>query len=672
MINYDMKEIRNIAFLGHKSSGKTSLIESMLVTSGTIPKKNNIDFTINTSVNPIEFKGHKYNILDTPGYFDFLSESHAAVRVSGGGVLVIDAETGIEVGTEKSWEILEESKKPYFIFLNKMDRDIKDYNKILESLKEKFGKKVAPFCIPIIEDEKFKGFVNVVDMIGRIYNGKECINAPIPDYINVTDVRNMLLEAVAEIDDTYMDKFFAGEEFTTDEIRDGLHKGVVAGNIVPVIVGSAQNNIGIQTLFTMLYNYMPTPSEMKDGKREGLSLDLESIEIRQVSENEAFSALVFKTYVDPFLGKISLFKVNSGTIKKDTEILNSSKNKKERISHLFFMRNNTQIPTDEIRAGDIGATSKLVYTQTGDTLCSKDRPIIYEKTFILSPAIYYSITPKDKNDDEKLSTSLQKITEEDPSVVLERSKETKELLLGCQGDKHLEVALNKLESKFGVHALVSEPTVAYKETIRKAVTVQGKHKKQSGGAGQYGDVFIKFEPSTEVFEFHDEIHGGVVPKQYIPAVEKGIIEAMEKGSLAGFPVINIKATLNDGSYHAVDSNEISFKLAAILAFRKAMEIANPVLLEPIMKITIEVPEEYIGDIMGDLNKRRGKIIRMEQNKPGKQLIIADVPHNEILKYALDLKSMTQGRGISNFEFSHYQELQGPLADKIIASQKNNK
>ena len=367
-----------------------------------------------------------------------------------------------------------------------------------------------------------------------------------------------------------------------------------------------------------------------------------------------------------------MFKVNSGTIKKDTEILNSSKNKKERISHLFFMRNNTQIPTDEIRAGDIGATSKLVYTQTGDTLCSKDRPIIYEKTFILSPAIYYSITPKDKNDDEKLSTSLQKITEEDPSVVLERSKETKELLLGCQGDKHLEVALNKLESKFGVHALVSEPTVAYKETIRKAVTVQGKHKKQSGGAGQYGDVFIKFEPSTEVFEFHDEIHGGVVPKQYIPAVEKGIIEAMEKGSLAGFPVINIKATLNDGSYHAVDSNEISFKLAAILAFRKAMEIANPVLLEPIMKITIEVPEEYIGDIMGDLNKRRGKIIGMEQNKPGKQLIIADVPHNEILKYALDLKSMTQGRGISNFEFSHYQELQGPLADKIIASQKNNK
>ena len=670
MINYDMKEIRNVAFLGHKSSGKTSLIESMLVTSGTIPKKNNIDFTINTSVNPIEFKGHKYNILDTPGYFDFLSESYAAVKVSGGGVLVIDAETGIEVGTEKSWEILEESKKPYFIFLNKMDRNIKDYNKILESLKEKFGKKVAPFCVPIIDDGKFKGFVNVIDMIGRIYNGKECIDAPIPDYIDVTDVRNMLLEAVAEVDDVYMDKFFSGEDFSADEIRDGLHKGVVAGNIVPVIVGSAQNNIGIQTLFTMLYNYMPTPYEMKNGKREGLSLDLESVEVRQVSEDEAFSALVFKTYVDPFLGKISLFKVNSGTIKKDTEILNSSKNKKERINHLFFMRNNTQIPTDEIRAGDIGATSKLVYTQTGDTLCSKDRPIIYEKIFVLSPAIYYSITPKDKNDDEKLSTSLQKITEEDPSIVLERSKETKELLLGCQGDKHLEVALNKLESKFGVHAIVSEPKVAYKETIRKSVNVQGKHKKQSGGRGQYGDVKIRFSRSTEDFDFSEEIFGGSVPKSYIPAVEKGFKEAMKQGPLAGYVVDSLKVTLLDGSYHPVDSDALSFELAAKMGYKEVAKAAGAVILEPIMKIEVITPEENMGDIVGDLNRRRGQVNDMG-DRNGAKTIKANVPLSEMFGYVTTLRTLSSGRATSTMEFSHYEQTPSNISDEVIKKAKGN-
>ena len=688
MINYEMGQIRNIAFLGHRGSGKTSLTEALLYMAGNTKKKGSIEsgttvsdydkeevkyqFSINTSIVPIEYKGHKYNILDTPGYFDFLGEVLSATRVAGGAVIVVDATAGVEVGTEKVWEILEEEKTPRIIFLNKMDKEIKNYNKLLEELKEKFGKKVAPFCIPVIEGEEFKGFVNVVDKIGRIYNGKECVDAPIPENIDVESVRSMLLEAVAEVDEKYMEKYFNGEEFTLDEIHNGLHRGVCNGDIVPVIMGSSSNHVGVLTLFDMMFTYMPTPNEMDGGKRYGKSPETGEVIERLVSEEDPFSAIVFKTLVDPFIGKISLFKVNSGVVKKDMEILNSTRHKKEKISHMIFLRGNSQIQGDEVRAGDIGATTKLQFTKTGDTICCKDKPIVYDSIEFPKPCIYYSIEPKNKNDDEKLSTSLQKICEEDPSYIVERNNETKEMLLGCRGEKHLNIAISRAESKFGVHCIVDEPKIAYRETIKESVEVQGKHKKQTGGAGQFADVYIKFEPCLEEFEFVDNIHGGVVPKSYIPAVEKGLIEAKMKGSLAGYPVINFKATLFDGSYHSVDSSEMAFKLAAVLAFKKAMEEAKPVLLEPIMKMEIEVPEIYVGDIMGDLNKRRGKIGGIDTGKNGKQIITAEVPYNEILKYALDLNSMTQGRGNFHFDFTHYSEFHGAAAEKIISEYKEEK
>lgn len=688
MINYEMSQIRNIAFLGHRGSGKTSLTEALLYTAGNIKKKGSIEegstisdydkeemkhqFSINTSIIPIEYKNYKYNILDTPGYFDFIGEVMSAVRVIGGAVIVIDATAGVEVGTEKVWEVLEEQKTPRIIFLNKMDKGVKDYNKLLEELKDTFGKKIAPFCIPIIENENFKGFVNVVDKIGRIYDGTQCVDAPIPSNIDVDSVRSMLLEAVAEVDEKYMEKYFNGEEFTLEEICDGLHRGVCSGDIVPVVMGSSMNHVGLLTLFDMMYKYMPTPNEMDEGKRYGKSLENNSEIEREVSEKEPFSAVVFKTLVDPFIGKISLFKVNSGIIKKDMEVLNSSKNKKEKISNIIFLRGNTQIPGDEVRAGDIGATTKLQYTKTGDTICCKDSPIVYEAIPFPKPCIFYSVEPKNKSDDEKLSTSFQKICDEDPSFSVERNPETKEMLFGCRGEKHLNIAISKIENKFGVHAVIDEPKVAYRETIRESVEVQGRHKKQTGGAGQFGDVYIKFDPSMEEFQFVDNIHGGVVPKSYIPAVEKGLLEAKQKGSLAGYPVINFRATLFDGSYHPVDSSDMAFKLAGILAFRNAMEVAKPILLEPIMKMQIEVPEVYVGDIMGDLNKRRGKIGGIDSSKKGKQLITAEVPYNEILKYAIDLNSMTQGRGSFNFEFAHYNEFYGPMADKVISEYKSGK
>lgn len=688
MINYETNQIRNVAFLGHRGSGKTSLIESLLYSSGNIKKQGSIEkgttisdfdkeeiknqFSINCSVIPMEYKGHKYNILDTPGYFDFIGEVYSATRVAGAAIIVLDATEGIQVGTEKAWEILEENEIPRFIYLNKMDKDIKKYDILLQELKDKFGKKIAPFCIPIIENGEFKGFVNVIDKIGRIYDGKQCIDIEIPSNIQIDDVRNMLLEAVAEVDEVYLEKYFNGIELTHDEIKDGLRKGVLNGSLIPVLMGSSISNIGSLTLFDMMYNYMPTPSEMQNGERVGKDLNLSKEMVRKVKNEEDFSAIVFKSFVDPFLGKISVFKVNSGVIRRDSEILNSTRNKKEKIANLMFIKGNNQVNTEEVRAGDIGITTKLIHTQTGDTLCSKENPIIFPEIKIPKPCIFYSIEPKEKSDDEKLSLSLQKICEEDPSIVLERSKETKELLLGCQGEKQLSIAMSRVENKFGVHALVKEPKVAYKETFKLPVTVQGKHKKQSGGAGQFGDVHIKFEPIIDGFEFSEKLHGASVPRNYVPAVEKGIVEASEKGVVAGYPVINFRAVLIDGSYHPVDSNDLSFKMAGMIAFRKAMEIANPVLLEPVMKMSIEIPEEYVGDIMGDLNKRRGKILGIVSNKIGRQTVIAEVPHNEILTYALDLRSMTQGRGFFSFEFSNYCHFYGSHADKIIKEYRSKR
>ena len=690
MKNYTTDQIRNVSFLGHRGSGKTSLVEALLWRAKVVAKPGIVEkgstlsdydeeeitrqFSINTSVISLDYQDRIYNILDTPGYADFKGEVLSALRVAEGAVLVLDASAGIEIGTEKAWRLLEERHIPRIIFINKMDKGAVNYKKILMDLKEKFGKKVAPFCIPLGEGEEFKGFINVVENKCRIFTGEMCEDRPLVEHEDFESVKNLLIEAVAETSEEAMEKFFNGEEFTHDEIQKGLRKGVVNGDVVPVVVGSALGGIGFQTLFEMIYDYMPTPVESRGGEVEGINPDTEDPIVRKVDMQEPFSAFVFKTIVDPFIGKISLFKVNSGVATRDVEVLNASQNKKEKLSNLYYVRGIKQRDTERVVAGDIAATTKLQYTRTGDTLCDKANPIIYEGIDFPKPCIFMNVVPSKKADDEKISTSLQKLTEEDPTLKVIRNPETKELLLGGQGKTHLEIVLSKLVNKFQVHATLTKPKVAYRETIRKEVSVQGKHKKQSGGAGQYGDVFIKFEPLYDKeYEFVDNIKGGVVPRQYLPAVEKGLHEAALKGPLAGYPVINFKATLYDGSYHPVDSNEISFKQAAILAFRKAMESgAVPVLLEPIVKMEIIVPEEYTGDVMGDMNKRRGKILGSDPLTFGEQKISAEVPEKEVLEYAIDLKAMTQSRGRFEFEFLKYDYVPNEVAEKIIEEAKKAK
>ena len=685
---FTTENIRNISLLGHRGSGKTTLVESILYVKGYIKRKGDVEngttvsdfdkeeirriFSINTSLISVEQNDVKLNFLDTPGYFDFVGEVVSALRVSASAVLVLDATAGVEVGTEKAWKLLEERKLPRIIFVNKMDKGYVNYPKLLNELKEKFGKKIAPFCIPIGEKDEFKGFVNVVDMVGRVFDGKECVDTPIPADIDVSEVRNLLFEAIAETDEALMDKYFAGEEFTKEEIVKGLHKGVVNGDIVPVMVGSAQQNIGIHTLLNYLELYMPCPTELFSGQRIGEDPTTQQEKIVKISSENPFSAIVFKTLVDPFIGKISFFKVNSGTIKKETEVFNPKKNKKERIAQILTMQGNKQIELDELCAGDIGATTKLQFTQTGDTLCDKNFPVVFNKIRFPKPNIYSGVLPADKNDDEKLSTAIQRVMEEDPTFVMSRNYETKQLLIGGQGEKHLYIILCKIKNKFGVHAELEDVVVSYRETILGKAEVQGKHKKQSGGAGQFGDVFIRFEHSDKEFEFVDEIKGGVVPKNYIPAVEKGLIEAKEKGVLAGYPVINFKATLYDGSYHPVDSNDLSFKLAAILAFKAGMEKAKPILLEPVVRMEIRIPEEYMGDVMGDLNKRRGRVLGMDHTETGEQLLLAEVPEAEILKYSIDLRALTQGRGEFEYEFVRYEEVPENISKRIIEERNKDK
>lgn len=676
---YQGDKIRNVALVGHSGSGKTTLTEAILYTAGVTKRQGRVedgntisDFSkeeinrkvsISTASIPVEFNGIKYNILDTPGYFDFVGETYGALRASEGAILVVDASSGIQVGTEKAWRLLEKHKRPRFIFLNKMDKDNVNFHKLIEELKEQFGNKIFPFALPIGEGEKFKGFVNVRDEVA--YEYKNGVRKEIPLYEEekeaIMEIRESMMEIVAESDEELLEKYFEGEEFTTEEIARGIGIQVANGELVPVFIGSADKNIGIDYLLSVIERYIPSPVDV--GSVSGMNGD--DIVERKVDVAEPFSAQVFKTIVDPFVGKLSLFKVISGKITKDSEIYNSSKEKTEKLGGLFVLRGKEQIEVNEIRAGDIGATSKLQHTQTGDTLCAKNAPIVYERLSYPQPTLFFAVEPKSKGDEEKISTSLQRLIEEDPTFTISRNAETKQLLIGGQGNTQLEVIADKLKNNYGVEIVLSTPKVAYRETIKGTSSVQGKHKKQSGGAGQYGDVHIRFEPSTEEFEFAEEIFGGAVPKNFFPAIEKGLRESMASGVLAGYPVVNIKATLFDGSYHPVDSNEMAFKIAASLAFKKGMEAANPILLEPIMRVEVNIPEDYMGDVMGDMNKRRGRILGMEQLEDGSQLVIAEVPQAEMFQYTIDLRSMTQARGSFTMEFLRYEEVPANIAERII-------
>ncbi len=684
---YPVDKIRNIALLGHAHCGKTSLIEAMLFALGEIKRQGTVQdgntvsdydreeiakgYSIGTSVIPLDYKGHKYNILDTPGSFDFQGEVNSALRVAGGAIIVLDASSGIEVGTEKAWEYTEERNMPKILFLNKMDKENIKFMELISSLKEKFGKKIAPFEIPIYKDAHFSGYVNVVDKTARVFDGNSMKDIEVPEEYKeqIAPLYDMLIEAVAETDEALMEKYFNGEEFTVEEIHEGLRKGVLSGDTVPVIMGSTIGSRGVIGMLKMAFEYLPTPKDMHDGKFVGVHPTTGEEVVRVVSKDEPFSGIVFKTVVDQFVGKISLIKVCSGILRKDDEVLNSTTNQTEKIQNLFYLRGKEQTTTDGAQVGDIIATAKLAHTSTGDTLCAKSAPVKYEGVKYPKPCLFMAIAPKDKKDEDKIGSSLHKLTDEDPSFIVQRNDETHQMLIGGQGAIQLQIITSKLKNLYGVSVELEDQKIAYRETIKGTSDVQGKHKKQSGGSGQYGDVHIRFSPSEEDFEFSEEIFGGSVPKQYIPAVEKGLKECLPNGVLAGYPVVNLKAVLYDGSYHDVDSNENAFKMAASLAFKKGVKEAKPVLLEPIMKTEIIIPEDYLGDIMGDMNKRRGRILGMDQLANGKQIVHAEAPQAELFSYASDLRSMTQARGSFTIEFERYEQAPKEIEDKVIESRK---
>lgn len=623
--------------------------------------------SIGTSIIPIEYENTKINFLDTPGYFDFVGEVYGGLRVASGAVVVVDASSGIEVGTEKVWRYLEQRNLPRIIVLNKMDKENVKFDVLLEELRERFGKKVVPFALPIGEGENFKGYVDIVDRQGRLIEEIDNVKIEVPEELadKVEELRGVLMESVAETDEVLLDKFFNGEEFTYEEVSTGLKNAVMAGEVVPVIVTCATKAMGIKCMMHMINEYLPNSADM--GEVTGL-VDGKTTQ-RKITSTQPLSAFVFKTIVDPFVGKITLFKVMSGVMKKDTEVYNDAIRETERIGNIFYLRGKDQIEAAEIVAGDIGATAKLMNFKTGDTISVKASPIIYKGIDFPKPSYFMAVSAKTKDSDEKVGVGLHRLNEEDPTFIIERNVETKELVVGGHGNIQLAVLANKLKNNFKVEVELTNPKVAYRETIRGTSDVQGKHKKQSGGAGQYGDVHIRFAPSDTDFEFVDEVVGGAVPRNFIPAVEKGLRECLDKGVLAGCKVVNIKATLYDGSYHDVDSNETSFKMAASIAFKKGMQEAKPVILEPVAKVEIYVPDEYMGDIMGDMNKRRGKILGMEQQEDGTQKVLAEAPMAEMYTYAIDLKSMTQARGSFEMEFLRYDEMPFNMAEKVIADYK---
>lgn len=644
MKGYTSETIRNVALLGHGGCGKTTFLESALYETGVIKKLGKVEdgntvsdydkmevekgYSINTSVVPIEWKGSKINFIDTPGYFDFIGEVNAALRAAEAAVIMVDAGSGIQVGTEAAWNACERYSMPRFISITKRDKDEFNFYKTFDELKAKFGNKLVPLSWPLsaeIDDE--------------------------------------LKEAIAESDEELMEKYFDGEEFTDEEIKKGMVKGISEGNIVPVCSSAFQLGHGVEGLLDLLLEYVPTP--LQHGPYRGFNDKNEPVE--RISVTDApMSAFVFKTIVDPFVGKISVMKVITGKINSGTEVYNERIGKTEKLGKLFFLRGKEQLELNYAEAGDIVAVAKLQNTKSGDTLCDKSDVIRYLPLDFPSPTFYIAIEALDKNDDEKMGVGLARLREEDPSFVVERNSETHQTLLGGQGDIQLGIILAKLKDRFGVSVKTVPQKIAYRETIKGSSDVQGKHKKQSGGAGQYGDVHIRFSPSDKEFEFSEELFGGSIPKNYVPAVEKGLIESLERGPLAGCKVVNIKAVLYDGSYHDVDSNEVSFKIAASLAFKKGIVEANPCLLEPIMHVEITVPDEYMGDVIGDMNKRRGKILGMEPIPNGGQKVVAEAPQAELFDYALGLRSMTQGRGVFEMKFERYEELPKHLAEKIIA------
>lgn len=672
---YPSEKIRNVVIVGHQGTGKTSVAECMIYNTGSLSRLGKVDegnsvsdylpeeakkkISISTALLAFEHKDYKINLLDTPGFMDFYGEVKGSLRIADSILMTVDAVSGAQVSTELIWEEADKRKTSRFVLINKMDRENADFDKALDSLKNVLSMDIVPVTVPIGAGETFSGVVDLIEMKAYAYENGKAKQIDIPgDMQDAVDTyREMLVEAAAAGDDEIMEKYLDTLELDDAEIIKGLKGGVKKGELAPVFACGALANIGMDRVVDAICAYGPSPLEADE----------------EVDPNAPFAVLVFKTMTDPYVGKISLFKVIKGDFKAEGLVYNSNKETDEKISSAGTMTGKTQIALHEFKTGDIGMLAKMPHAGSGDTLCAKANPVILDGIDYPTPTLTIAIAPKSKADEDKLGNALARLLEEDPTLKLEKNKETKQTLLTGLGEAHVDIVVERLAKKFGVDVEKEELRVPYRETIKGAARdIQGRHKKQSGGHGQFGDIIVDMEynPDSE-FEFTETIFGGSVPKNYIPAVEKGFREALVEGVLAGYPVTNIKVNLKDGSYHPVDSSEMAFKIAASLAFKKGCEVAKPILLEPIMNVEVLVPDQFMGDIMGDMNSRRGRILGMEKSG-NQQIIRAQAPLSEMYSYAIDLRSMTQGRGHFTMEFNSYEELPQNLAEKVIAAAKAEK
>ena len=682
---YRTDEIRNVVLLGHGGSGKTSLAEAMAYVSGATNRMGKItdgntisdfdkeeqkrEFSISTSLIPIEWEKAKINILDTPGYFDFVGEVEEAVSAADAAVIVVSGKAGVEVGTEKAWELCDKYKLPRMIYVTEMDVDDASFRQVVQDLTDRYGKAIAPHFQPIRENEKLVGYVNVIKNAARRYTGvgqrEEC---EIPEYCkpNLEIYRDKLLEAVAETSEAFMERYFDGDEFSVEEIRSAMRTEVMDGDIVPVAMGSNIQAQGVANLLSDIVRFFPSPDN-----RSCAGINRKTNEIFEGNYDfaKAKSAYVFKTMVDPFIGKYSFIKVCSGVLKGDDTLYNGDSDAEAKLGKIYTMVGNKPTEVSELFAGDIGAIAKLANTKTGDTLSTKNTPVMYGKTEYSKPYTYMKYICNNKGDEDKVSQALQKMMAEDVTLKTVNDSENRQTLLYGMGDQHLEITASKLATRYKCEIKLETPKVAFRETIKKKSDVDSKYKKQSGGHGQYGHVKMRFEASGDLetpYVFEEEVVGGAVPKNYFPAVEKGLQEAVVKGPLAGYPVVGVKAVLYDGSYHPVDSSEMAFKTATIQAFKKGFMEASPVLLEPIASLTVTVPDDYTGDVMGDLNKRRGRVLGMNPVSGGKQEIVADIPMTGLFGYCTVLRSMTGGRGVYSYEFSRYEQAPSDVQEAEIS------
>jgi elongation factor G len=691
MAKYEPKSIRNLAVVGHGGTGKTSLCESFLFVSGKSERLGRVDDasscmdfepeeqkrrgSISSAANFVEWEKHKINFIDTPGDSNFAYDIKCSMSVVENAVIVVDAVGGVEFQTQKVWEMAEEFNLPRIIFINRLDRERANFDTALDSIKNKFKKKATPICLPIGSEDKLNGIVDLIGMKAYLFSDNKgagkVVDIPAEMKDDVKLMRDSMVEDIAEADDELMNKYLEAGELSDEELKTGLKKGVSVGNLIPVVCGSAIKGIGISLLLDLIVESFASPVDR--GSIKGKKPKTDEVEERQPSEDAPFSAIVFKTIADPYAGRLTLFRVYSGTLNSDTPVYNSSRKITEKFGHVFFLEGKNQKQAETLVPGDIAGVAKLKETVTGDTLCNEKSPIIFEKVTVPPPIMSYAMEPKTRGDEDKIASSIHRLTEEDPTIVYTRNVETKEMILSGMGQVHIEVNIEKMKRKFGVEVNLNTPKIPYKETIKGKTNVQGKYKKQSGGRGQFGDCWIDIEPMTRGggFLFEDKIVGGVIPGQYRPAVEKGIVEAALKGVLAGYPVVDFKIALTFGSYHAVDSSEMAFKIAGSMAFQKGVMDCQPILLEPIVNIEIEIPDEYMGDVIGDLNSRRGRVQGMDSNGSN-QVIKGSVPLAEILKYAPDLRSMTSGRGNFTYTHSHYEEVPAYIAEKIIAEYKKDK